>query len=150
MGSKRVPNLDQLKVEKKKLEANLRTIKKGLVAEQDKLAMYDKEIAKAELMEEMDLDGAEFDIDMLKSGRKNIVDNIEQIKLAVVRQEDNLKKCEQEIGAAEAILGLHAKNLICKVNGEHDWEILDIFPMSRNWKKRRCRICGTEERLGHN
>lgn len=86
-----------------------------------------------------------YDLDALRRGRIVVAGNIEAFEAALLKEREKLSEYDKQIAVAETILQAHG---ICTAGPDHDWEILDIFPLSGSWKRRRCRCCKTEQRLG--
>ncbi len=136
-----VPSLDKLVEKRDCFCEGITSLKKGLEKEQDRLGEYNKQIILGDAGVEI-----EFDLHYMKTEKKVIEHNIKEIKKILVSDSQKLDEIKEELGAAKAILKAHG---LCIGEGGHDWQIIEIFPMSGNWKKRKCRHCPTEERLGN-
>lgn len=85
-----------------------------------------------------------YNIDALREGRKSIVNNIEAMEEALLKERGLLAQYDQEITAAEAVMRAHC--VVC-ANENHDWEVISTFP-NGDWKRRSCKKCPTKQKLG--
>ncbi len=91
-----------------------------------------------------------YDLNTLRRGLKTIESNIDEFKKALKREEEKREDYLKHIAQAEAILELHGQKGGC-ASGDHlDWVVEEWLDQSQGvWKRRKCRVCGTTERVGH-
>ena len=133
-----VIDLDRARELKTRLVANIDSLKRSLIDVRKKQKQYATLIAD---------DESPYDHTHLEQEYSNITVNIEQIERVIANEIARSMKCDLDIAAANRVLALHGVECSVGHEGQHDWQISEIFP-SGNWKKRRCRRCDTEQRLG--
>jgi len=133
-----VIDLDSARELKTRLVASIDALKRSLTGVRQKQKQY------AALMVD---DETSYDREYLEREYSNITVNVEQIEKVIASEIARSMKCDLDIAAANQVLAAHGLECSIGHEGQHDWRVFETFP-SGNWKKRRCRRCDTEQRLG--
>jgi hypothetical protein len=131
-------DLDKVRELKTRLVVNIDMLQRGLTEHRQKLQQYDKILADPD---------HEYDQDYMEQERSRILVNIDNINKAIAIDTARSMQCDLEIKAAMDVLVKHGVQCSVGHAGKHDWQVMTTFP-SGHWKRRCCRRCDTEERLG--
>lgn len=136
-------SLEKLYEKKAQLGHSVQNLTDGLRAAIEKIQEYNKAIAEQ-------ADGKnEYDPKWLQIGLKQHKANKESIEQVMEFEYFKLEQCKRDIKAATTILNAHGACPTLLLTGDHDWEIVEIFPMSGNPKAWRCTTCPAKQHLGH-
>ncbi len=124
------------------------------------MATYDKELlglataekAAKEADDQEELDFLRIKEEALEDGLRATANNLTNISKVLDGEQARLQQVNQQIQHCENILRAHKICVHERDHGDHDWEILEMFKeihLAYQWSKRRCRDCGTEQRLGY-
>lgn len=91
---------------------------------------------------------SEFDPDAMRAQADRSADNVKEFDKVLKREYEAVEKLDTAIKQSNGILEQHGTHACLLGTVPHDWEVLATHP-SGAFAHRRCRVCGTEERVGY-
>jgi hypothetical protein len=138
-------SLEDLKKQRDSLNDSIKIMLTNLEKNRAKMAEYDAALLDAEDMG--------YDEETLERGLTSVATSIGNIEKVLDGERARLVAVEQAIQHSENVLRAHHICVHERDHGDHDWEVLAMFdkfsPHVGKWCRRKCRDCGTEQRLGH-
>lgn len=144
-------DLARMRSRKDEILACISSLEAGRVAAQARYTEYAGHIAAAKAVLAIGR-RPEYDLEKLTEEYNRIAAGISDIDGVLTAEKEKLAAVEEGIAGSLAILKVHG--VICQVGfgGEHDWQILEYMNepgREKQWKRRICTRCPTEQRLGH-
>ena len=130
--------------------AGIASLESGLTQERARLLEYAGLLATARALLSI---GRVPDYDPAKLEEEGSAIQVSISNIEGVLDKERTKLALIDAGITANIDVLKAHGVVCQVafGGDHAWQILEYFDtvgQERQWKKRRCSRCPTEERLG--
>jgi hypothetical protein len=91
------------------------------------------------------------DLQALRDQRDRTAAGIADVETALSKERAKLARYDHQIEEAERVMGAHGLPPCKRGDEDHAWQIEARFGLGPNrgqWRHRKCRACGTEERLG--
>lgn len=135
---KSITDLEQLVKSRDKLLKTISDLELGLHNEKKKMMDYQFHLNDKK---------TEFDIASLKEQIDRSKINVEQIKNILAVEKQKLAEHESLIASSKTVVQAHGVEPCLTGSIPHEWEIISKH-RSGKFSKRKCRKCGTTERVG--
>lgn len=129
-------SLEQLVILRDKLLETIRDLEMGLFVEKKKIDEYD-----------FYRNDPQYDRDAMDAQAERSRENVRQIKLALVTERNKYKSIEARIVDSKKLVTLHGSHPCLTGAVPHEWDVLARHG-SGKFRHRKCRVCGTDEKVG--
>ena len=131
-----VINFELTVKKRQKIADCIESLQRGLMQERNKMADF-----------KINLRNPDYDENAMRAQISQCQVNIKNIETVLASEYLKLKLADEQLVTANKILNAHQTTPCLVGAAEHDWVVTDKF-VSGNFRKRKCRVCNTEQRLG--